>query len=118
MQSIALAAATFFFGKTVNSEQQKASDAKKGKDVAVSGLAQVAAKADKKREEHSAVPDTQAFLNSLGALSRQNPDLTIGHKDFADHIISVVPASLPSAEDDLSEIATLAKGFLEQAKSM
>ena len=125
VQSIALAAATFFFGKTVNAQAEKASDAKKAKDIATDGLLQVLSDAEKnardqERQQRDGVVPTEHVYRGLENLSRSVPDLQLRQPEFLDHVRKGLTAVVVDHDDGAQwrDIAATARRSLDRANAV
>lgn len=123
VQSIALAAATFFFGKSVNAQQEKAAEAKKAKEVAVEGLSRVASDVEKKKDERkrqqkASVP-VEGFIRRFQTLSKVHPDLLFGDPEVVNHLTTEFMASQPDDDEpDWAKIAATARDYVTRANAI
>lgn len=112
VQSVAMLAATFFFGKSISTEQQKSADAKAKAKTSAKDLDDLANQAAR-LEARFRVPDLDAaanqFIELKGGAASAVPD-------FVEHLRAT---HLSDVEADAAEIANLAeraRRFADQAK--
>jgi hypothetical protein len=113
VQNISLLAATFFFGKTISTEQQKTATAESKAKTAAKDLTDLAERAERLVGRAS----QPSIDNALQTFERITPNLSAHVPAFADHLRVTTLRNLPDYNRDLEEIATKARQYATEVNT-